>query len=71
MSKNGMKTAIEIGIAQTGAKKMDIAKKFGCSTVNMSNRLKTGKFSYDELQLIAEAIGCKLVLEFQPLEQQK
>lgn len=69
MQKNGMQIEIEKALIYGNKKKKDIAKYFGITPETFSVRLRTGKFSYDELLKIAELTDCKLNLEFVP--QQK
>lgn len=67
--KNGTQIVIEKMLIQTGTKKKDVARYLGMSPENFSARLKTGKFTYDELQRIAAAMGCQLNFDFVPLQQ--
>lgn len=69
MKKNGMQIEIEKALVYNGVKKQDIASAFGVTQETFSSRLKTGKFSYDELQKIAEITGCRLNFEFVPLQK--
>lgn len=36
----------------------ELARRLGVTQSSFSNRMKTGKFSQEELQSIAHAIGC-------------
>ena len=42
----------------------DLGNKMGITQQAMSKRLKTGKFTQDELKNIASMMGCKYVSEF-------
>ena len=69
--KNGTQIIIEKMLVETGVKKKDVAQYLGMSPENFSARLRTGKFTYDELQRIAAAMGCELNFGFVQLNQQK
>ncbi|ENZ28719.1 helix-turn-helix domain-containing protein [Enterocloster clostridioformis] len=43
----------------------DIAKKFGVTQGTISQRLKTGKFSEEEMKMIAEIMGAKYFSGFE------
>lgn len=43
----------------------ELAEKLGMSQQSMSNRLKTGKFTQEELEQIAEILGCKYINYFE------
>ncbi|MCD7996404.1 MAG: helix-turn-helix domain-containing protein [Clostridiales bacterium] len=43
----------------------DIAKAFGVTQGAISQRLKTGKFSEDELKIIADVLGAKYFSGFE------
>ena len=42
----------------------ELAKQFGTSQPNMTQRLKNGKFTKEELKRIADILGCEYILEF-------
>lgn len=42
----------------------DLAKKMGMSQQSMTNRLATGKFHQDELEKMAEILGCEYTSSF-------
>ena len=67
--KNGTQIIIEKMLVETGVKKKDVAQYLGMSPENFSARLRTGKFTYDELQRIAAAMGCELNFGFVQLNQ--
>lgn len=69
MSQNRMKIEIEKALLYGGKKKKDIAKGFGVTPETFSVRLRNGKFSYDELQKIADLTDCQLHLEFVPRQK--
>ena len=43
----------------------ELANKMGMSQQSMSNRLKTGKFTQEELEKMAKMLGCKYVNYFE------
>lgn len=55
---------IEKALVEARITKTQLAAKLGMSPQVLSQRLKTGKFSYQELQAIAIAMGAKLELSF-------
>lgn len=55
---------IEKALVEARMTKTQLAAALGMSPQNLYKRLKTGKFSYQELQAIAEAMGAKLELSF-------
>lgn len=42
----------------------ELAKRFGTSQPNMTKRLKVGKFTKEELNQIAEILGCDYISTF-------
>lgn len=67
--KNAIQIMIEQQMVAKGMKKKDLAAALGMSPENLYARLKTGKFSYDELQTIAKSLDCNLNLAFVPIEK--
>lgn len=65
MAKNGTQIVIEEALLRSDVLKKDVAKAFGVTAETFSKRLKTGKFSYDELQKIAELTNSELVFKFE------
>ena len=53
------KQLIDMAIAYAGMSKADLARKLGWSPQTLSNRINTGKFSVEEWEQIAEAIGAE------------
>lgn len=43
----------------------ELGKRMGMSQQSISNRLKTGKFTKEELEQMADALGCKYVSYFE------
>lgn len=43
----------------------ELAEKLGMSQQNFSKRLKVGKFTQDELEEIAKALGAKYITSFE------
>ena len=56
----------KIELSMTYAKKdrREVAKEFGFTPQGFYQRLKTGKFTAEELEAIASAIGCEVKIEF-------
>jgi len=49
---------------EKGLKKKDVADRCGWTSSNMWNKMKRDNFSEEELQKIADAIGCTLEIRF-------
>ena len=58
------KQIVETGAAYAGITNRELGERLGWSPQVMCNRLKTGKFTVDEWEKIAEALGAKLSLGF-------
>lgn len=58
------KQVIEMGLAYAGLSQRDLAQTLGWTPQLLNNRLKTGKFSVEEWESIAKAIGAELRLGF-------
>lgn len=43
----------------------ELANKIGMSQQSLSNRLKTGKFTQEELEQMAKALGCEYINYFE------
>lgn len=59
-----LSTIIEKKLIDVGKKKSDLARYMDISPQALRYRLSTQKFSYSELQTIADFFGCDLVLYF-------
>lgn len=59
-----LSTIIEKKLIDVGKKKSDLARYMGISPQALRYRLQTQKFSYEELQKMAQFFGCDLVLYF-------
>ena len=55
---------IKTGCAHAGLTEAEVAARMETSPQNFSRRKKTGKFSTEELEKLAEAMGAELRLEF-------
>lgn len=56
-----VKAACDIaGISQT-----ELGQKMGMSQQNFSKRLKVGKFTQEELEIMANHLGCKYISLFE------
>ena len=49
---------------EKGLKKKDVADRCGWTPSNMWNKMKRDNFSEEELQKIADALGCTLQISF-------
>ena len=49
---------------EKGLKKKDVADRCGWTPSNMWNKMKRDNFSEEELQKIADALGCTLQINF-------
>lgn len=58
------KQIIDAGLGYAGMSGAQLAGKLGWSPQSLNNRMKTGKFSVDEWEQIAKAIGADLKLGF-------
>ncbi len=59
-----MKNVIEHALVDAGMSKAELARKIGMSPQNLQKRLNTGRFSYEELSQMAEAMGAELLFQF-------
>lgn len=55
---------IKTGAAHAGITEAEIAARLETSPQNFSKRKKTGKFTAEELEALAAAMGAEVVLEF-------
>ena len=55
---------IKLACKYAGVSEAELARRVGSSPQSISQRLKTGRFKTDELNRIAEAIGCKFAYSF-------
>ena len=55
---------INMACVYAGISQSELARRIGTSPQALNNRLKTGKFTREELDKIAQALGCTLVLAF-------
>ena len=59
-----VKKLIDMGAAYAGISNSELARRLGWSPQVLSNRIKTGKFSVDDWEQIAKALGAELRLGF-------
>ena len=59
------KQFVKIATATAGITQAEMAARLGWSPQLLNNRLKTGKFTLDEWQRIAAALGADLLIGFQ------
>jgi transcriptional regulator with XRE-family HTH domain len=62
MQDMGMK--IRIACTLAGVSVAELARRIGTSPQNLNQRLKVGRFSTEELERIAKALGAEFCLEF-------
>ena len=55
---------IKLLCKRKGIKMTDLAERCGWSGPNLANKLRRNNLTESDLQLIAEALGCKLVIDF-------
>ena len=55
-------------MADKEIKKGELAERCGWTAPNLYNKLKRDNFSTADLETIAEALGMKLVIKFEPKE---
>ena len=58
------KQIIEMGVAYAGITNAELARRLGWSPQLLNKRLNTGKFSVDEWEQIAAALGAKARIGF-------
>lgn len=56
------KQFIEMGLGYAGMSQRQLADKLGWTPQQLSNRLATGKFTLDEWETIARAMGAELAI---------
>ncbi len=56
---------IKMALAYKGMSEAELARKIGTSPSAFNQRMKTGKFSSDEMSKIAEALGAEYYFGFQ------
>ena len=54
-----IKQKIEAACAMAGITVTELGRQMGMSQQNISSRLKVGKFSQDELEKMADIMGCE------------
>ena len=55
---------IKMALAYLGISEAELARRVGKSPQSFSQRMKTGKWSDDDLRDISAALGCEIVVEF-------
>ena len=58
------KQLIEMACAYAGKTKAELARELGWSPQTLSNRINTGKFSVEEWEVIANAMGASFRIGF-------
>lgn len=57
-------TKIKMAEAVARMKEAELARQIGTTPQAFNQRMKTGKFKYEELEQIATALGAELVVNF-------
>ena len=57
-------TKIKMAEAVAKVKEAELARRMDTTPQAFNQRMKTGKFKYEELESIASALGAELVLKF-------
>ena len=59
-----MGTKIRVACTLAGVSVAELARRIGTSPQNLNQRLKVGRFSTEELESMAQALGAEFRLEF-------
>lgn len=59
---------IKVLLAKRGVNALELSKKLDCSSANIYNKFKRNNFSLNELEEIASALGCNVIIDFQDKE---
>lgn len=57
-------TKIKMAEVVSGMREAELARQFGTSPQAFNQRMKTGKFTYEEMEQIASILGCTWRAEF-------
>ena len=57
-------TKIRMGEAVAKMSEAELARKIGTTPQAFNQRVKTGKFKYEELEQMAQAMGAELIVNF-------
>ena len=57
-------TKIKMAMAAVNISEAELARRIGTTPQAFHQRMKTSKWSDGDLEKIAEALGCKIVVEF-------
>ena len=57
-------TKIKLAEAYTQTSEAELARRMGTTSQAFGQRMKTGKWSDEDLNKIAVALGCEIVVEF-------
>lgn len=61
---NDVKTAVKMALLHSGKKQLELGERFGMSAASISNKVRYGRISWDDLALIAEFTGGKLMIVY-------
>lgn len=56
-------TKIKMALAKLGISEAELARRIGATPQAFHQRMKTGKWSDEDLSKIAEALGCQIAVE--------
>lgn len=56
---------IKMALAYLGITEAELARRLGASPQSFNQRMRTGKWSDDDLRKIGEALGAEIILEIQ------
>lgn len=65
MVKIGIAKKITLALAYKGISQAELARGIGTTPSAFNQRMKTGKFTQEELEKIAEFLQCKYVSQFE------
>ena len=57
-------TKIKLAETYAGISEAELARRLGTTSQAFGQRMKTGKFKSSDLEEIAAALGCEIVVEF-------
>lgn len=62
--EHGFPTKIKMAEAVAKVKEAELARRMDTTPQAFNQRMKTGKFKYEELEQMAQAMGAELVVNF-------
>ena len=61
---NDIKNVVKMALLKGGKKQVDLGAAFGMSAASISNKIRGGRLSWDDLAMIAEFTGGKLCIVY-------